>query len=220
MGWTEKEQQEHTLVMASICQSFRENALPMVLKGGTALKLCYNLDRFSEDLDFDSVKPLNLQTPINKVFAQLGKSRPHLRNPEITITKDTATVRRYRILYGGDKRLKLETSFRHQPSDDALTEVNGILTYKISYLIQQKLKAFTGRTAARDLHDVVYLYEHYFEAFGQDELAEIDEIYNNQSDILDEYNSAYAEDTILKTKDLLDDYTKFISLYEKRLENK
>lgn len=216
MGWTEEEQHEHTLVMSSICQSFLSNKLPMALKGGTALKLCYGLNRFSEDLDFDCLKPLNLETQIKKVFTQLGKSRPQLRNPEITVTKDTATVRRYRIVYGNDKRLKLETSFRHQPDDNEVVEINGILTYRIAYLIKQKLNALSGRTAARDLHDVIYLYEHYFEEFGQEELQEIDELYNNQSEILDEYNAAYSEDAILTTKDLLQDYSKFIELYESK----
>ncbi|MGN8462809.1 nucleotidyl transferase AbiEii/AbiGii toxin family protein [Helicobacter pylori] len=33
---------------------------PMVLKGGTALYLGYGLNRFSEDLDFDCHKKINL----------------------------------------------------------------------------------------------------------------------------------------------------------------
>jgi len=53
MTYTEEQQKEHELVMKALCQGFRKKSLPMVLKGGTALKLCYGLDRFSEDLDFD-----------------------------------------------------------------------------------------------------------------------------------------------------------------------
>ena len=37
---------------------------PLVLKGGTALYLAYGLPRFSEDLDFDSSKKLNLLSKI------------------------------------------------------------------------------------------------------------------------------------------------------------
>ena len=57
--------------------------------------------------------------------------------------------------------LKLETSLRGTPNDNDLVEINGILTYRIGKLIQQKLSALTGRTSARDLHDVIYLYEHF-----------------------------------------------------------
>ncbi len=220
MSWTEDEQQEHTEVMTSLCQSFLQNNMPMVLKGGTALKLCYGLNRFSEDLDFDSDKPLNLETTINLVFTHLGKSKAHLRNPEITRKKDTATVRRYRIIYGDGKNLKLETSFRQVPADEELTEINGILTYKINLLIDQKMKALTGRTAARDLHDVIYLYEHYSSEFGEESRLGLKDLYDNQSAILSEYNPAYEEDNILSTEDLLNDYMKFISLYKKRNADK
>lgn len=38
----------------------------LVLKGGAALYLGYGLTRFSEDLDFDSSKRLNLLNKINR----------------------------------------------------------------------------------------------------------------------------------------------------------
>lgn len=188
----------------------------MILKGGTALALCYGLDRFSEDLDFDCVKALNLESSINEAFSHLGKAKPHLRNPDISITKDTRTVRRYRIIYSGDKNLKLETSLRNTPDDDDIVEINGILTYQISCLIQQKLGALKGRTAARDLHDVVYLYINYFDDFKADNLEDIRDLYDNQSDVLSEYNVAYSEDNILTTSDLLNDLSWFVDFYKRR----
>ena len=214
MNLTEEQQVEHTEVMANLCKAFKKKSLPLVLKGGTALKLCYDITRFSEDLDFDCIKALNLETTIKDVFAHLGKAKPHLRNPEISITKDTQTVRRYRIVYNKDKNLKLEISFRGMPDDEDVVEINGILTYKIERLIRQKLGALYGRTAARDLHDVIYLYEKYFDKFDEESLADIKTLYDNQSQILDEYNAAYSEDSILSTSDLLRDYSKFIDLYE------
>lgn len=216
MSLTDVQKAEHTELMKCICQTFHKKNLPMVLKGGTALKLCYGLTRFSEDLDFDSIKILNLETSIKEAFTHLGKSRPHLRHPEISITKDTQTVRRYRIIYDNARQLKLETSFRNIPHDDDVVEINGILTYKINYLITQKLGALKGRTAARDLHDVIYLYEKYFDQFDADSLDDIKDLYTYQADILDEYNPAYSEDNVLSTSDLLRDYSKFIDLYESR----
>ncbi|HEB28402.1 MAG TPA: hypothetical protein ENI05_11615 [Porticoccus sp.] len=216
MTLTDAQQAEHVEIMTAICHSFHKKELPMVLKGGTALRLCYNLDRFSEVLDFDCAKALNLKSTIKDIFAQLGKSKSHLRNPTIDITKDTQTVRRYRITYGDSISLKLETSLRGTPDDNHLTELNGVLTYKIDQLIKQKLNAFNGRTAARDLHDVIYLYEHFLEHFGEEEIAEIAALYDNQSSVLEEYTSAYSEDTILSISDLLEELAKFIDLYEER----
>jgi predicted nucleotidyltransferase component of viral defense system len=216
MSLTDVQQAQHIEVMTAICHDFRKKGLPMVLKGGTALKFCYGLDRFSEDLDFDCAKSLNLESSIKEVFAHLGKSKPHLRDPEISVTKDTETVKRYRVIYAGEINLKLETSLRGIPDDDDLIEFNGILTYKIQKLIQQKLRALNGRTAARDLHDVIYLYENFQNDFGGEELDEIATLYNNQSSILDEYNLAYNEDTILSTSHLLEDLSKLIDLYQER----
>lgn len=216
MGLTKEQQDEHLEVMTAICHGFRKKGLPMVLKGGTALRLCYGLDRFSEDLDFDCAKSLKLESPIKDVFAQLGKAKAHLRNPDVTLKKDTDTVKRYRVIYAGDVNLKIETSLRGTPNDDDIIDINGILTYKINKLIQQKLAALNGRTAARDLHDVIYLYEHFLDDFGKQEIEEIALLYNNQSSVLEEYNAAYREDSILCIADLLEDLSKLIDLFEER----
>jgi len=55
-------EKDHYLLMTNIVKILSDT--PYVLKGGTALMFGYNLDRFSEDLDFDSTKKLNLETKI------------------------------------------------------------------------------------------------------------------------------------------------------------
>lgn len=186
----------------------------MVLKGGTALKLCYGLDRFSEDLHFDSVKPLNLEHSIEDVFSQLGKGQPKFRHPVITRTKKTATVRRYRIVYGDSINLKIETSLRTTPEDNELIELNEILTYRISILIKQKLRALQDRTTARDLHDVIFLYGAFYDDFNDDQKMMIADLYNTQDTVLGRFNPAYSEDSVLTTTDLLSDLIKLIELVE------
>jgi predicted nucleotidyltransferase component of viral defense system len=214
MTYTEEQQKEHELVMTALCQGFHKKALPMVLKGGTALKLCYGLDRFSEDLDFDSMKPLNLEHSIEEIFSQLGKGQPKFRKPEISLTKKTDTVRRYRIVYGDSVNLKIETSLRGTPDDKDIIELNGILTYKVSALIKQKLRALQGRTTARDFHDVVFLYANFYDEFGDEQKATIVDLYNNQDSVLSRFNSAYGEDPVLTTTDLLTDLMNLIDLVE------
>ncbi len=214
MKYSEKQQIEHEMVMKTICQSFQKKALPMILKGGTALKLCYGLDRFSEDLDFDSVKQLNLEHSINEIFTHIGKNQSKFRNPDITLTKKTDTVRRYRVVYADNINLKIETSLRGTPDDNDITELHGILTYKISVLIKQKLSALQGRTTARDLHDIIYLYRAYYNGFNDEQKMTIIDLYNTQSTVLDRFNSAYDEDSVLTTKDLLLDLMNLVELVE------
>jgi predicted nucleotidyltransferase component of viral defense system len=214
MTYTEEQQIDHELVMKALCQGFHKKSLPMVLKGGAALKLCYGLDRFSEDLDFDSIKPLNLVHSIEDIFTQLGKNRAKFRHPNITLTKKTDTVRRYRVTYGDNINLKIETSLRGTPDDKDITELNGILTYKISVLIKQKLCALQGRTTARDLHDVVFLYDNFYDDFGDIQKATITDLYNAQDSVLERFNPAYSEDSVLTTADLLTDLMNLIELVE------
>lgn len=52
----------HERLMRAIVESV--NDTPLVLKDGTALLLAYGLDRFSEDLDFDSPHKINLESHI------------------------------------------------------------------------------------------------------------------------------------------------------------
>ncbi|RKX38137.1 MAG: hypothetical protein DRP64_16175 [Verrucomicrobia bacterium] len=216
MTYTEEQQIEHEFIMKSLCQGFHKKALPMVLKGGTALKLCYGLDRFSDELHFDSLKALNLEHAIEEIFSHLGKSAAKFRHPTITLTKKTDTVRRYRVVYGDNMTLKIETSLRGTPDDNDIVEINGILTYKVSVLIEQKLRALQGRTTARDFHDVSFSYEHFYDDFDDEQRALIKDLYNNQDSVLSRFNSAYSEDSILTTGDLLNDLMKLIDLVESR----
>lgn len=216
MTFTEEQQLEHELVMRTFCEKLTAEKKPMVLKGGTALKLCYGLERFSEDLDFDSAVSLNLESFIETVFTSLGKTHPHLRSPGITLVKDTKTVKRYRVEYGNSMSLKIETSMRGTPNDNDVAVISNILTYKIGVLIGQKLAALKGRTAARDLHDVVFLLGAYFEEFNREVLAEVIDLYRSQSEVLSRFSAAYEEDTILNVSDLLQDMMRLVELVEER----
>jgi predicted nucleotidyltransferase component of viral defense system len=105
--------------MRAVAEDF--SSLPLALKGGTALLFCYGLDRFSEDLDFDGSKKLNLESRLRASLARVTKHH------DIRIAKDTDTVQRYKILYHtveGAGNLKVETSYRtgFQASDVILID--------------------------------------------------------------------------------------------------
>lgn len=98
----------HEKLMESILKNLSDT--PLVLKGGSALYLGYGLNRFSEDLDFDSLKKLNL---LNKIKSS---APPDIAIDDIQIKKDTDTVSRYIVHYhiqGTNIKdfLKLEVSY-------------------------------------------------------------------------------------------------------------
>ena len=69
---------------------------PFVLKGGTALMECYGLDRFSEDIDLDSLRS---NVPSSRFFGIIDSI---CSNEGYTWrkAKDTSTVRRAFVDYG------------------------------------------------------------------------------------------------------------------------
>ena len=123
----------------------------LVLKGGTALMLCYGLDRFSEDLDFDAASPgVSTIDKVRRFCDEAGY--------EAFVKKDTPTVQRLTVHYGGERPLKVETSYRRAcvaPEETAV--VDGILTYKLPALATMKLHAYAMRDRVRDLYDVSFI---------------------------------------------------------------
>lgn len=106
MLYSEDEKELHVTLMKSILEEISNKKLPTYLKGGTALLLCYGLDRFSEDIDLNSEINFNLENVI-KIASQKVK----IEISEIKILKDTNTTKRYKVFYN-NRTLKIETSFR------------------------------------------------------------------------------------------------------------
>ncbi|MBN6082471.1 nucleotidyl transferase AbiEii/AbiGii toxin family protein [Aggregatibacter actinomycetemcomitans] len=156
----------HEKLMVNILKNLSDT--PLVLKGGTALYLGYGLNRFSEDLDFDSDKKLNL---LNKIKA----SAPHdIVIDDINVKKDTDTVSRYIVNYhirntGVKDALKMEISYRTPASDEQITVKDDIRFSSVERIIDNKLHAaYDGdnpRTKGRDLFDLHFLASHYAEHF-------------------------------------------------------
>ncbi|MEC4682239.1 MAG: nucleotidyl transferase AbiEii/AbiGii toxin family protein [Nitrospirota bacterium] len=67
--------------MRSIARSLADP--PLILKGGTAIFFASGLDRFSEDLDFDTKKPLHLE---NRIKNAVG---PLVRIKSVDLPKNT-----------------------------------------------------------------------------------------------------------------------------------
>jgi predicted nucleotidyltransferase component of viral defense system len=187
----------HIEIMRAIAEDLID--LPMVLKGGTALLLCYGLDRFSEDLDFDAPKKFNITGRVEKVLSRYAH--------EFTVktVKDTETVQRLKVHYRNeavDRLLKIETSFRQSPSTEFVEIRGGIKTYKVSGLIDQKLAALVGRTKARDLYDVAFLVRTYRDHFSKEALQNLATITHDLNELEGRFRLAFEDDSILRIEHL------------------
>lgn len=112
-----------------------------VLKGGTALMLCHGLDRFSEDLDFDS------KIVIRPLMEKWGKP--------FFVKKHTTNAERYTVHYTEGSYLKIDCSHRGVLGNPIC--VHGIWTYSLDDLASQKIQAYLGRDTVRDAWDTAFL---------------------------------------------------------------
>jgi predicted nucleotidyltransferase component of viral defense system len=187
----------HIALMQSVAKSF--NDLPIVLKGGTALLLCYGLDRFSEDLDFDSNKKLNITNRVADILSR------HTEKHTIKISKDTDTVQRLKIHYsknGLERFLKIETSFRDPFQNEDTVIIDGIKTYQIKNLIDQKVNAMIGRTKARDLYDIDFLLRKYRGDFAESTIKKLSETVADINELEGRFYPAFKDDYILNESEL------------------
>jgi predicted nucleotidyltransferase component of viral defense system len=159
---------EHRKVIDSFLKYLNEASEAFVLKGGTALLLCYGLDRFSEDIDMDGQ-----DTDIESIVSSFCENKGFTYR----VGKDTATVKRYFLNYGNiGKPLKVEVSFRKKHiSADETRKINGILVYDIDTLCRMKTNAYSSRDKIRDLYDVTFICNHYYDDLSSQTISQMQE---------------------------------------------
>lgn len=197
----EKWQIEHRNVMYQYLQELNERTNSVVLKGGTSLMLCYGLNRFSEDIDLDSPKPKLKQ--FTEKFCQ--KHQYHLR-----IAKDTDMVQRFMVQYDDrNKPLKIEISYRNKNiSPQTITNVNGITVYTIDRLAQLKAGAYQGRDKIRDLFDIAFICNNYFDKLSDATKNHIRDALSYKGFDNFDYIVKTQKDPLINNEKLADEYLK------------
>lgn len=144
--------------------------------GGTALRLMYGLDRFSEDLDFDApkVKEKEIENLLDFTAGVLRKE-----NFECIYYKNKTVVKNYFELRFSNILNELDTSehkaenlvikfdfesfWKEQKQENVLFKrygfIAGVVTKTLDQFVVEKLVAYLNRkeTLARDLYDLVWL---------------------------------------------------------------
>lgn len=150
-------------------------AQAVIFLGGTALRIIYNNNRFSEDLDFDNFtlteeqfadlanevkKGLELQgyeVEIKNVFK--GAYRSYIRMPNVLFDNDISSLKEEKIM------IQIDTAphaFNYKKDTKILNKFDvftQIFTTPIDVLLSQKIYAALNRSRAkgRDFFDMVFL---------------------------------------------------------------
>jgi len=170
----------------------------------------YELDRFSEDLDFDSPYPISLKS-LKKTLEKFG---------EVSVKKDTPTVKRLTVKpYGKEFSIKFEVSLRnYSPVEEPLKLEKELKVYGINDLFLQKLSAFVNRRKARDLYDLGFIVSRY----GDYLLPEVKEKFLSSFkdkmeiyDLIPHFFDEFQADRLLTDSDLLRSVERLMGFYER-----
>jgi predicted nucleotidyltransferase component of viral defense system len=122
------------------------------------------LDRYSEDIDLDG-REKGLAALVEGFCKENGYS--------YRVAKDTNTVERCMVDYGNAGRpLKIEASFRRReiPGEETAV-IDGVLVYNIEPLCVMKVNAYAGRDKIRDLYDLAFICNNYFDRLSTQTVA-------------------------------------------------
>lgn len=201
MSWKVK----HSDIIYSFLDFINKQTKDYVLKGGTSLYTCYNLDRFSEDIDLDSNNP-NIEEYI-KSFCD-GQY-------EYNKKKDTDTTKRFAIHYRDDeykKPLIIEISYRQKIDKADVTNINNIEVYKIDKLASMKALAYQGRNKLRDIYDLAFIVNNYFSELSEATLGTIRTVLEHKGLEHFDYMIMTADDELIDKDKLV---TSFLQMYNK-----
>ena len=133
---------------------------PLVFGGGTMLRLCHELDRYSVDLDFWFIKRISQNTYFERI------RRAFEKDYEITDSQ----MKHYTLLFElrsalYPKRLKIE--IRREKKDCDFQETIAfsrfstkqvlLKTHTLNQTMKNKFEAFLGRGEIRDCFDIEFL---------------------------------------------------------------
>lgn len=188
----------HKSIIVDFLQFLNSKTNRFILKDGTSLMMCYGLTRFSEDIDLDSTDSQFFK--YIDLFIQAFSSK--YNGLTYRKGKDTDTVKRAFIHYGGAKPLKIEVSYRRKAINSSeCCIINGIVVYTIENIMMMKIGAFQGRDKIRDLYDIVFIYTSYKKCLSNQiiyslrnaveykGLEQVDYLIRNQSDPLIDNNA-------------------------------
>lgn len=171
----------------------------LVFCGGTMLRLCYELNRFSVDLDFWIIKPIDINKLFNKLYEYLAnfytikdsenkfstllfeiKSTDYPRNLKIEIRKEI-------------KKIKTEIAIAYSKFSNIQVFLKVV---SLQEMMKAKIEAFLKRKEIRDVFDIEFLLKRGIT---------INESQDNLTEILNCINSLTRKDYSVKLGSLLEE---------------
>jgi len=205
MTFDKSQRIKHKTVIKSFLKKLNEESDAFILKGGTALMICYNLNRFSEDIDLDCTHQ-KLKEFVRRFCDSEGYS--------FRVGQETDTTHRFFIHYDeNNKPLKIEVSYRNKKiSPNTYNKVNGIQVYTIDRLCQLKSGAYQNRDKIRDLYDLSFIINHYYDKLSDNTINIVKDALSYKGFENFDYITSTQKDDLINVNVLADSYLK---MYDK-----
>ncbi|MBU2575028.1 MAG: nucleotidyl transferase AbiEii/AbiGii toxin family protein [Elusimicrobia bacterium] len=133
-----------------------------VFAGGTMLRLCYGLDRYSVDLDFWTVGKIDSSAVFNKLKNYLSGvyELKDAKNKHFTMLfelKAAGYPRALKVEIRKEfKKLNTEKSIAYSAHSNTQVLLN---TLPLSAMMQAKVEAFIDRREIRDVYDIEFMFK-------------------------------------------------------------
>lgn len=129
----------------------------IAFKGGTALRLFYDLPRYSEDIGYDSLPGASAPDLLDIIRNLFRKKRWEITDEAVKYYTVLLELR-----FAGPERnfhVKVEISTREKKLDITTLLLRGVpvLTLEPSFLMTEKLLTFIERKAGRDIFDAWFI---------------------------------------------------------------
>lgn len=132
----------------------------LLFRGGTALRLVYGLNRYSEDIDF---------TNGNRQFADniYYQCKIFSKSMKYNITALENQGQSGKVFYvvipntTPKIKVKVETSYESTATNFSYEEIEKVKVMSIEEILSEKIRAMIERSEPRDLFDMRYVYLHF-----------------------------------------------------------
>ena len=198
----------------------------IAFKGGTALRLFYDLPRFSEDVDYDFLSGISADKLLNIIKNIFIKKKWEITDAALKYHTVLLELR-----FPGPERnfhLKIEVSTREKALDTTIMPLRGvsILTLEPSFLMTEKLLTFVERQAGRDIFDAWFILQNSYPLKESMIITACGDMLRFYEIVLDKIKAANPKKIYRDTGKLLgDDYrnwmkTSFLDDFKRLVVNK
>jgi hypothetical protein len=133
---------------------------PLVFGGGTMLRLCHELNRYSADLDFWLIKRLSQQDYFDKIRDAIEK---HYEVKDAQIKQQTLLVEIRSSSYPRRLKIEIRREVKDRDYENTIafsrfsTRQVMLRTFTLGQMMKNKIAAFLDRGEIRDCFDIEFL---------------------------------------------------------------